>query len=210
MTVATGRRHGGGPAGRKRAAVVRAARERFLRDGFGVTVEAIAGHARVSKATVYSHFGTKEELFAEVVGEAVEEACREPFETMREFVRRAPDVRGALTAAARAWVDGLARPDVLALRALVAAESARFPELAGVWRTYGPDRLAAALAELLRGDPRLDVPNVDVAVLQFHALVLYPHFAHGGYPAPLDPETADELIARGVEMFLAYYGRDGR
>lgn len=73
---------------------------------------------------------------------------------------------------------------------------------------YGPDRLAAAFAELLRGHPRLDVPNVDVAVLEFHALVLYPHFAHAGYPAPLDPETADELIARGVAMFLAYYGRD--
>ncbi|MDV9189945.1 TetR/AcrR family transcriptional regulator, partial [Streptomyces sp. SR27] len=66
-----------GPSGpraaRKRQAVLRAARDLFLREGFGVGMDAIAAEAGVSKVTVYNHFGSKEALFTAVVTGAVDE-----------------------------------------------------------------------------------------------------------------------------------------
>lgn len=60
-------------AARKRQAVVRAARDLFLREGFGVGMDAIAAEAGVSKVTVYNHFGSKEALFTAVVAGALDE-----------------------------------------------------------------------------------------------------------------------------------------
>ncbi|MCG6856849.1 MAG: TetR/AcrR family transcriptional regulator [Salaquimonas sp.] len=46
----------------------------FLRDGLrGATMEAIAKHAGVAKATLYAYFPDKEAVFAAVVGRLVEE-----------------------------------------------------------------------------------------------------------------------------------------
>lgn len=57
----------------KRRAIVTAAREAFLRDGFGVGMDTIAAGAGVSKVTVYNHFGSKEALFTAVVAGALDE-----------------------------------------------------------------------------------------------------------------------------------------
>src|SRR5438067_10651894 len=58
----------------KAAAVLRAARRAFLASGFGaVSMDAIAREAGVSKATVYAHFGSKEELFGAVVADVAEQ-----------------------------------------------------------------------------------------------------------------------------------------
>ena len=52
----------------KAEAVLAAAERAFLAGGFGaVTMDAVAREAGVSKATVYAHYGSKEELFGAVV-----------------------------------------------------------------------------------------------------------------------------------------------
>lgn len=51
-------------------AILQAARELFSRDGYGaVSVNAIAERAGVSKANVFHHFGTKENLYVAVLRE---------------------------------------------------------------------------------------------------------------------------------------------
>ena len=55
-------------------AIVKAARELFLQEGFDVSVDAIAAEAGVSKVTVYNHFGTKADLFIGVIMNGMEEA----------------------------------------------------------------------------------------------------------------------------------------
>jgi TetR/AcrR family transcriptional regulator of autoinduction and epiphytic fitness len=55
----------------KRASILKAAREAFLKDGFSrAAVADIARSADVSTATLYKHFSSKEELFAAVAKEA--------------------------------------------------------------------------------------------------------------------------------------------
>ena len=53
----------------KHRAIVRAAREVFLGNGYlGTNMDLIASRSGVSKQTVYTHFGSKEALFVEIVG----------------------------------------------------------------------------------------------------------------------------------------------
>ncbi|MFG3254894.1 TetR/AcrR family transcriptional regulator [Streptomyces sp. NPDC048172] len=203
----TKRKPSGERAARKRTAIIDAAREQFLRHGFGVGVDQIAAQAGVSKVTVYNHFGGKEDLFTEVVGDALEQALGESARAMDRQLTADDDIREVLAAAARGWVEGIAQDEVLALRALIAAESHRFPQLGRAWRTQGPDRFAEPLAAALKSRADLDIPDMEVAILQFYALVLYPHIVHSGYGDRLAPELAERLVERGVDMFLGYYRR---
>src|SRR5215470_20138922 len=62
------------PSGSKAESVLSAAKRAFLAGGFGaVSMDAIAREAGVSKATVYAHFGSKEDLFGAVVADVAEE-----------------------------------------------------------------------------------------------------------------------------------------
>ena len=85
--------------------IMRAAEERFKRNGFrGVTMEAVARDAAVSKATLYSHFRNKDELFlgvcsrmALLLGHAFGEALATPQQTLDERILAAMLAKHRLT-----------------------------------------------------------------------------------------------------------------
>ena len=61
----------------KRAAILEAAKALFIRNAFaGTSMDAIAAEAGVSKLTVYSHFGDKDNLFREVIRARIQDLCR--------------------------------------------------------------------------------------------------------------------------------------
>jgi TetR/AcrR family transcriptional repressor of mexJK operon len=192
----------------KRRAIVEAAREVFLARGFEAGIDLIAERADVSKVTIYNHFGSKRELFLAVVHDALEEALEPPKLALQKSLAETNDMREILVQTARGWVAGMAQPQVLALRTLVASEAERFPELGRAWKANGPDPTSAILVEEFRKriDVReLDIPDIDLALIQLYALVLYPHFAHIAYGERIDEKRAHELIDHGVDMFLTYY-----
>lgn len=194
----------------KRRAIVEAARTRFLAEGFDISVDAIAGDANVSKATVYNHFGSKEALFIAVISDALDAALGETVEEARKQLATTDSLSDALTATTRALVRGVTQPTVLALRNLVTGELRRFPELGRAWSTSGPARAAVLLTEVIEGfhvQGKLRLPDVEVAVTQLFALTLYPHLTAGSYGERVSEEMTDRLVASGVEMFLSYYGR---
>ncbi|MFF4419916.1 TetR/AcrR family transcriptional regulator [Streptomyces sp. NPDC001549] len=198
----------GDRAARKRLAIVRAARTAFVRDGFKVGMDTIAAEAGVSKVTVYNHFGNKDALFLAVIGDALEEALGAAVEGTAARLQDIDDLRTALVWTAEAWVKGMIRPDVMALRHLVVNETIRFPELGLAWKRSGPDRVRPALLdtfERLIAEGRLDMPDVEVAIIQFYSLVLYPHLIHSAYGVGLPQETTAALSETGVDMFLTYY-----
>ncbi|GAA2101380.1 TetR/AcrR family transcriptional regulator [Streptomyces albiaxialis] len=206
-STTTRRKPSGERAARKHAAIIDAARDQFLRHGFGVGMDQIATEAGVSKVTIYNHFGSKEDLFTEVVGDALEQALGDSARAMNRQLAADDDVREVLAAAARGWVEGIAQDEVLALRALIAAEANRFPQLGRAWRAQGPDRFARPLAAALESRTDLAIDDMEVAILQFYALVLYPHIVHSAYGERLTPDLAERLVERGVDMFLGYYRR---
>lgn len=195
-------------AERKRAAILEAARQVFLEDGFEAGMDAIAARAGVSKVTIYNHFAGKEDLFTAVIGDALKSALGDSLAYAEECLRRDDDVRDMFTATARAWFQNMTRPEVLRLRALVTYEQRRFPELGRAWQENGPGHFHSVFAAALQRQIDkgvLVVPDIDLAIIQFYSLALYPHLVHATYGAPIDEETAERLITGGVAMFLDHY-----
>lgn len=195
-------------AERKRAAIVRAARDVFLREGFGAGMDLIATEAGVSKVTVYNHYDDKEDLFQAVIGDALQAALGRSLDCAEECLRGDQDIRDSLLETARMWVQGMTQPDVLKLRTLVTSELRRFPDLGRAWQANGPDRFRPVIATAL--ERRIDqgvlrIPDVDLAITQFYSLVLYPHFVHTTYGEHIPDDTAEQLITGGIDMFLTYY-----
>ncbi|MFB7832979.1 TetR/AcrR family transcriptional regulator [Streptomyces sp. NPDC056056] len=220
-------------AARKRQAIVRAARDLFLREGFGVGMDAIAAEAGVSKVTVYNHFGSKEALFTAVVAGGLDEPLGEGGQSghseqstpgtqggqggrsdvpdlARLVEADGPDaLKAALTDAGRAWGRALrADTEGRALRTLVATEVHRFPELGRAWRAHGPAGHHPAVTNALRtlaDRGLLDIPDLEVAVLQLYSLLVFPQMVFEQHGTELGEELGDRLVVDGVEMFLRRY-----
>ncbi|MGW1253241.1 TetR/AcrR family transcriptional regulator [Streptomyces sp. NPDC002535] len=220
-------------AARKRQAIVRAARDLFLREGFGVGMDAIAAEAGVSKVTVYNHFGSKEALFTAVVAGGLDEPLGEGRQSghseqstpgtqggqggrsdvpdlARLVEADGPDaLKAALTDAGRAWGRALrADTEGRALRTLVATEVHRFPELGRAWRAHGPAGHHPAVTNALRtlaDRGLLDIPDLEVAVLQLYSLLVFPQMVFEQHGTELGEELGDRLVVDGVEMFLRRY-----
>ncbi|MFB7586714.1 TetR/AcrR family transcriptional regulator [Streptomyces sp. NPDC056169] len=205
----------GARAARKRQAVVRAARDLFLREGFGVGMDAIAAEAGVSKVTVYNHFGSKEALFTAVVAGALDEPLAagegaEGPDLALLVAAEGPDaLKAALTDAGHAWARAVRADDEgRALRTLVATELHRFPELGRAWRAHGPAGHHPAVADALRAladRGLLEIPDLEVAVLQLYSLLVFPQMVFEQYGTELAEGLSERLVTDGVEMFLRRY-----
>jgi len=117
----------------KRDAIRKAASALFVERGFdGTSVEAIAAKAGVSTATVYSHFGSKKDLFAAVIASA------------SEHMRL--DAADSLITVAHAYAQLMLNEEVRGLIRLVASQSERFPELGEALFEHGKQAIYAAFS----------------------------------------------------------------
>ncbi|ADD44713.1 TetR/AcrR family transcriptional regulator [Stackebrandtia nassauensis] len=196
---------------RSRAVIMTAASEHFLRKGYvGANVDEIAAEARVSKRTVYNIFGTKEQLFREILAEAFGTAERFSRETV-SVLTDTDDLAGELKAVAVRLARIVLDPRVVRLRRLLIGEAERFPELAGEYYRRAPDRVMDTLAEaigrlgergLLRAsDPRLAAEHF--AFLVMGAALDRALFTVDGETLP-QTEIETRAVA-GVAAFLAAY-----
>lgn len=132
---------------RKHAAILEAAEQVFLRDGYlGANMDELTARAGVSKQTVYAHFGSKEGLFVELVTSMTRGAGDGVHTEDLPDPSSAADLRTALTDYAVRQLTAVLSPRILRLRRLVIGEEARFPELARVLWQHGPERAVEALA----------------------------------------------------------------
>jgi TetR/AcrR family transcriptional regulator, mexJK operon transcriptional repressor len=209
-----------GRSARKRRAIMEAATALFLRDGYrNTSMDQVAADAAVSKQTVYKHFADKEQLFREIVlgvtgnSEAIITDLTSALRSNE--IDSAADLQTVLTDVARRYIDGVLRPNVLALRRLIIAEAERFPDLARTYFEQAPSRGIDVIARALRiyeergllalGDARL-------AAAQFAYLVLgipqdRAQFCPQERPSPAE---RDQLAAEAVRVFLAAYRGSGQ
>lgn len=196
-------------ASSKRAAIVRAATELFLRQGYqATTTEQIAAGAAVSKQTVYHQFGDKEGLFREIILGITAENFVAGLPQILGEIETADDVQTALRTLARRYLASVMNSRVPALRRMVISEVSRFPDLAAAYYEKAPARVLGALAEHFsrlgrRGLLRVDDPTI--AADDFAALVLGRPVERGMFnidPAGLD---VNQLADHAVEVFLAAY-----
>ncbi|GLY76226.1 TetR/AcrR family transcriptional regulator [Actinoallomurus iriomotensis] len=199
----------GSPA--KRAAIIRAALEVFVREGYArASVDAIAEAAGVSKRTIYDYYGGKETLFLSAVRETAAAQAAAFGGLLDRTLGEVTDVAAALTAFGRAFATEMARSaERAAVMRLVIAEASHFPDLIHAEPRDRPvqSALAARLAELgEQGLLEIDDPLEAAEFLG--VLVTGPVNNRSWYgTVHLDQEEIDRLAAAGVRVFLRAYGR---
>jgi TetR/AcrR family transcriptional repressor of mexJK operon len=202
-----------GRSARKRRAILDAATEIFLKNGYlGTNMDEIANISNVSKQTVYKHFTSKEALFVEIVGSMTNQAGD-------QVHNEAPSLKDAarldvyLTDYALRQLTVVLTPRVMQLRRLVIGEVPRFPELAKVLYERGPQRAITTLADIfarLARDGLLVVEDTMTAASHFNWLIMSQPLNQAmllGDAAIPPPAALRKHVEEGVRVFLAAYGR---
>lgn len=195
----------------KRQAVLDAAQELFLTQGFTATsMDAVAQAAGVSKLTVYSHFGDKEGLFRA----AIETHCDANLPHVAFEFAADRDLRVQLLAIARGFRTLIFSAKALALHRVLIAEAQPDSELARAFYAAGPCRTIEEFASFLRAATaarRLDVSDPTAAAGQFFAMLKgESHFCRLiGLPASLGVDGIELQIVDVVDMFTRAYAPRG-
>lgn len=191
----------------KRKAIMGAAVMEIEKRGFqSASMDRIALKARVSKRTVYNHFGSKENLIKAIIHERIGQA--------KEAVSLEYDAAKPL----REQLLELGRQEVVFIRETVSedmtrailSECIRNPDLAarifeGLRDTEAgvPAWVRAAAA-----DGKLNTDHPEFAAEQFMSLLkgilFWPPLT--GWTTEPDDEAAEHTLTEAVEMFLARYG----
>jgi len=196
---------------RKRRSIVDAAREVFMERGYaGATMDAIAAAAGVSKPTVYNHFADKQQLFAQMLSDTIDELTLPFYEQVVDQPENV-DVRDYLRDLARLLLNAVMQPQNLRLRRLVIAEASRFPELGRMYEEKAPDRAIAAVTEALKRLAKsgaLQIEDPALAATHFAWLVVsvpLNHAMFSGDDRGLRRNQAEQHADNAVRMFLAAY-----
>lgn len=186
----------------KHARILAAATEEFLQHGFdGTSMDRVAHRATVSKVTVYTHFRSKEALFAVIVDGLAGGLVRSIEELAVAEMHPGP----ALRLFGRRYLALALAPSSLALHRMVVAEAARIPALGPAIFASGPAQVVDGLASFLSRSKALRLSNPRLAAEQFLGMVL----GHSQLRLLLnaDPGTDTRrdiaaIVDHAVELFL--------
>ena len=196
---------------RKRDVIGRAAFTLFASDGYERTsVDAIAAEAGVSKRTVYSHYGDKENLFMSVVRDTYDRMLAR----IAEIVDRTSwdrDVAAALTACVTEITRSIVRaPERATLSRLLITEAPHFPALIDLLHTRAVTPIVAAPLARLDRAGRLAVPDPVQAAEHLAALTFDQVNSRSLMgTVPLSDDETRHLLANGVRVFLRAYAPAG-
>jgi len=124
-----------------------AALELFLEHGYGnLSMETIARHAQVSMRTIYSQFGGKAGLFGSLI-----RRCSDQFVISLSDEASPEQV---LSEFAQTFLYNITKPDAVRIRAILIAESPRFPNLATEFYEQGPLRTLEQLTQFFATQQR--------------------------------------------------------
>ena len=156
----------------KRAAILDAAKALFIRNAFaGTSMDAIAAEAGVSKLTVYSHFGDKDNLFREVIRARIQDLL--PEETYQ--FDSDTDIGEILNRIALTHARRDCDPETVGtFRAILSDCRQGNPRYGKLMWEEGPMRSRALLERLLQqavDAGKLEIPNISRAATQFISLI---------------------------------------
>ncbi len=215
VQIPTGPRRRGRPPGSAGVDLLAIAREQLIARGFrGSTMDAVAARAGISKQTLYAAYPSKDELYAAVVRDWVEQG-HDALRPHTLALREAPDVGEGLRRLATVLQAGILSPPVLQMRRLVAAEADSFPDVAAEYATRSWDNNLAALAEsltVLTAQGSLAIDDPQVAAEQFVWLVIGAPLNRLSLRGPSHGDSARRLqltANQAVATFLSRYHHSG-
>jgi TetR/AcrR family transcriptional regulator of autoinduction and epiphytic fitness len=191
---------------RKREAIVLAAIGEFRDNGFEVSsMDRIAARAEVSKRTVYNHFPSKEELFAEILQRlwcrigAIPDAGYRPGIALRD------QLRGML----QAKMQTLSDSNCLDLARVALGATIHSPARAQIWlaRLDEREETFAAWIRDAQADGRLKAADPTFAATQMHGLLKgFAFWPQVTFNNPvLSAQEQTQVIESTLDMFLGWY-----
>jgi TetR/AcrR family transcriptional regulator of autoinduction and epiphytic fitness len=191
---------------RKREAIIQAAITEFRANGFDITsMDKIAATAGVSKRTVYNHFPSKEELFAEILNQLWARVTAEQQTAYR------PDLplRDQLRVILMAKVQMLGDNNFLDLARVAIAATIHSPERAQnmVTRMGEREEGLTLWIRAAQADGRLKAVAPEFAAQQVQGLLksfaFWPQISMG--LTGLSPDVQTTVVEAALDMFLACY-----
>ncbi len=182
-----------------------AAMKLFTRDGYeGTSVDHIAQAAGVSKQTVYSHYGSKENLF----GLAISSKCRMSGIDPDSIDNDTPPEEMLPEIGAR-FLRLINSPEAVAVHAICTGSAESHPELGQVYFDRGPLATVDAVSDYLRAQAdagRLRIDDPSAAAWQFLGMVkAESHLRVQFNLEPMEKSFEALYVASCVEMFLRAY-----
>ena len=193
---------------KRRLAILDAAREVFLQQGYGATsLNDIVSVSGGSLATLYDLFDGKAGLFRETI----EQECQNFFGVLDSEDIDALPLREALRLVARQFFDGVIQQPKMSLLRIVVAEAPQFPEVGATFYSAGPQRGREIVSTYIEKQSRRGLLQVDDpvrAAIVFIALVLgeYQMKVLCGEEVKLAPEEVDRHLDYALDTFLKIYG----
>ena len=191
---------------RKREAIIQAAIAEFRANGYEITsMDKIAATAGVSKRTVYNHFPSKEELFAEILNQLWARISAEQVVTYSADQPLSGQLRQMFLAKLQLMADD----NFLGLARVAIAATIHSPERAQdmVARMGEREEGLTVWIRAAQADGRLNVVDADFAAKQVHGLLksfgFWPQICMG--QPPLDAAMQSSVAESALEMFLARY-----
>ena len=192
----------------KRAAILEAAKLLFPARGYdGVSMDAIAQAAGVSKLTVYSHFQDKDTLFIE----AVQARCEELLPSDLFVPRFEGPVRAHLLRIAHAFFRLITSDEAISIHRMMSARTTDDSHLPRLFWEAGPKRVQEALTTFLQAEHaagELHVPDCALAASQFFCLLKGECHARllCGLQESFAQAQVDRHVEATVDLFLRAYG----
>lgn len=190
----------------KRAAILNAATQEFCESGFsGTSMDKIAEIAQVSKATVYNHFASKDDLFRAILNELIRKIGE--METF-DYTKEEP-LDTQLETIGRIFTDTITSPDFMKMSRVVISLIIRSPQ----WSQSATAQQAKLRENITRWihagneDGRLNVAEPEKAAAQFcgliKELVFWPELMWGQPPALANERKL--AVKSAVAIFLDHF-----
>jgi len=193
----------------RKVKILSAATDLFLSAGYGETsIDAIVEKSGGSKATLYSYFPTKADLFRAVVDSIV--STHEGPE-----LRSLDNVRDTLVEFAEHRLRIVFSRKHRALMRLIIAERERFPDIARMYYEQGPLHSHTVLRDYFQNlidRGLIDIRSADEACEFFRGMLLHQRYIEQLYldARPLSAEEVGVKARHVVDRFLeAYHQADG-
>lgn len=194
-----------GSEGEATLRILAAAKPVFLSEGYeAASIDAIAGSAGISKKTIYARFSSKEDLFEAVIVRFIEENA--PLVELAAM--KDGPVAERLHRIALALLEVALAVDTIAVRRIIVAEVARFPEFGRLLHDFGVARFAPLVERCLEegnASGEIAVDDVSHAREMFVSITIrgFVDKTELGLERPGLSHVKRESLKRCVDFFLA-------
>lgn len=190
----------------KRHKILAAATLLFTEQGYvSTSMDLIARHAEVSKQTVYSHFGSKDELFAA----AIEQRC-DSYHMVDCSLDNLSDPKTVLLTLAQRFLTMLTSKEACAVHKICAYEAKSHPRLSELFYKAGPEKITDEVAQLMTTLMQrhiLKIPNAHFAALQFLNMIKGEAWMRVEFATKyqISQTEIDAYLVSSVDVFMKGY-----